>query len=420
MTESPRQLVSSASREELVRTLLTSPWRHQVLQTLAGRPERYRDIKAQLLRHLGALNAPTERMISAALRDLERLGLAEKGGGPRSPWKITALGATVLRDVGLLARIGRSRRHSRKPIAAGDDTPAAFPPRRPSDTLPTDNSASGGRAVLLGGSDVNGVPELNTAVAHPARRYDYWLGGKDNFAVDREAGDELERRFPGMRAGARANRHALARIAHYLAAEASIGQFLDVGTGIPTSPNTHEIAQAVNPRARVVYVDNDPLVLSHARALLTSTPEGETTYLHLDLREPERILDALRRGDTLDLTRPVALLLMAVLHFVRDREQARTIVRHLMDALPSGSYLAVTQFTLDFLPDHEKAAYREMLAAGQGDAWPIERQQFDRLFDDLDLVDPGIVLVSDWRPDGQAPQVDPSRISIWAGVARKP
>ena len=170
----------------------------------------------------------------------------------------------------------------------------------------------------------------------------------------------------------------------------------------------------------MLYVDNDPLVMTHARALLTSTPEGVTDYIEADLRDPRSILEAPQLGATLDLSRPVAVMLIAILHFIPGPGQAKPIVERLIDELPSGSYLAATHFTLDFMPEHEQATYRQMLDSGMSDIWPRDRAEFTALFDGLDLVDPGISLVSEWRPEPGAVHVDPSRISIWAGVARKP
>ena len=250
---------------------------------------------------------------------------------------------------------------------------------------------------------------FDASVPHPARRYNYWLGGKDNFAVDRASADLIEQRFPGVRAGARANRDVLGRMTRYLAAEAGVRQFLDVGTGLPTADNTHEVAQGVAPDSRVLYVDNDPLVMSHARALLTSSPEGATDYIEADLRRPADILADPKLREMLDLSQPVALMLVAVLHFIPGDGQAQPLVQRLMAALPSGSYLAVTHGTTDFLPAAERAAYKELLATGKSDIWPRDRAEFTALFDGLDLVEPGIVLPTQWRPDPDTDQsVDPS------------
>ncbi len=223
-----------------------------------------------------------------------------------------------------------------------------------------------------------------------------------------------------MRAGVLANRAVLGRMTAYLAGEAGIDQFLDIGTGLPTAQNTHEVAQGITAHSRVLYVDNDPLVMAHARALLTSSDEGKTNYIEADLRDPDAILNALELHDTLDLSQPVALMLVAILHFIPGEGQAEPLVRRLVSELASGSYLAITHFTLDFLSASEQAAYRHMLASGLSDVWPRGRAEFAALFDGLDLVEPGIVLASDWRPDADAESVDPSRISIWAGVGRKP
>jgi hypothetical protein len=260
---------------------------------------------------------------------------------------------------------------------------------------------------------------LDPTRMHPARRYNYWLGGKDNFAVDRASGDEIEKAFPGMRAGVQANRAVLGRMTQYLASEAGVRQFLDIGTGLPTADNTHEVAQRIAPETRVVYVDNDPLVMVHARALLTSAPEGRTAYIEADLRDPQSILADPQLRQTLDLNRPIALMLVAILHFIHGPGQAQPLVRHLIDALPVGSYLAVTHFTTDFLPEEERALYQQLLNDGQIDIWPRDRHEFTRFFDGLELVDPGIALATLWRPDTDTDDVDPSRISNWAGLGRK-
>ncbi|MEV6850658.1 SAM-dependent methyltransferase [Actinoplanes sp. NPDC051411] len=261
---------------------------------------------------------------------------------------------------------------------------------------------------------------VDTHVAHSARRYNYWLGGKDNFQADRDSADEIEASFPGVRQAVRANREVLGRMTRYLARDAGVRQFLDIGTGLPTADNTHEVAQRVNPAARVLYVDNDPLVMTHARALLTSTPEGMTNYIEADLRRPQDILSSPELLDTLDLSQPVALMLIAILHFLPDREQERAVVGRLMDALPSGSYLAATHATFDFMSERGKAVATEMLTTGRADTWPSTRDEFARLFDGLDLVEPGIALLTEWRPDERTSEYDPARVNMWAAVARKP
>jgi len=189
--------------------------------------------------------------------------------------------------------------------------------------------------------------EIDTSRPHPARTYDYFLGGKNNFAADREVADKVLAGWPAIRVGVRENRKFLARVVTYLAGEVGVRQFLDIGTGLPTANNTHEVAQAVAPSSRVVYVDNDPLVLAHARALLTSSPEGRTAYIHADLRDPAAILNDPVTRDVLDFTQPVALMLIAILHMIPDEEQPAEIISTLLDALPSGSYLVASHTALD-------------------------------------------------------------------------
>jgi hypothetical protein len=261
--------------------------------------------------------------------------------------------------------------------------------------------------------------ELNTNVAHPARVYDYWLGGKDNFPADRALAEHMMQAIPTMPALAAANRAFLGRAVRYLAGEAGIRQFLDIGTGIPTSPNVHEVAQAVAPDARVVYVDNDPIVLAHARALLTSRDVGETAFIMADLREPQSILDHPTLKDTLDLSRPVAVLVVAVLMYFRDSEHPNPfeMVATLMEPMPSGSYVAITHPTPDFNPE---ATAMAVAAAEQAGITLVPRSQgeVERFFTGLEVVDPGVVPVLAWRPD--EPPADPRSAYYWAGIARKP
>ena len=233
-------------------------------------------------------------------------------------------------------------------------------------------------------------PEFNTGIAHPARVYDYWLGGKDNFAADRKVGDSVMAAIPSAPL-ARQNRAFLGRAVHYLAAEAGIRQFLDIGTGIPTAGNTHEVAQAAAPDARVVYVDNDPIVLAHARALMTSDPAGATAFILADFRDAGKILADPALRQTLDFDQPVALMLIALLHFFTDDQHPQAIVSSLIDVLPSGSYLAITNLTADFM-DPDQAA-RATQAGQQGGITYVPRTQAEvaAFFSGLDLVDPGVV-----------------------------
>jgi trans-aconitate methyltransferase len=237
---------------------------------------------------------------------------------------------------------------------------------------------------------------LDTSVAHPARVYDYWLGGKDNFAADREAAERVLAVTPGLRFRVRANRAFLGRATRYLAADAGVRQFLDIGTGIPTGDNTHEVAQKAAPDARIVYVDNDPIMLLHAQALLRSTPEGATDYLQADLREPGLILD--RAARILDFGQPVAVMLLGVLHLIQDSEDPWGIVAQLMDAMPSGSYLTISHPAIDIHRAQAEAqrVYNERVSTPQT---LRTREQVARFFAGLDLVEPGLVQVHQWRPD---------------------
>jgi hypothetical protein len=265
-----------------------------------------------------------------------------------------------------------------------------------------------------------GATGIDVSVAHPARRYNYWLGGKDNFAADRVSGDELEKLFPKVRAGALANRALLRRATRFLAADAGIRQFLDIGTGLPTADNTHEVAQAVAPDSRVVYVDNDPLVMVHARALLTSSREGRTAYIEADLNDPVSILGDRVLQDTLDMSQPVGLMLIAVLHCVRGHGAAKPIVGRLLDALPPGSYLVATHATSDFGTPEQQALYQRLIEEGKSDVWTRGKDEFAELFDSLELVEPGVVPASEWRPAPGETIPARSDINVWTAVGRKP
>jgi S-adenosyl methyltransferase len=270
------------------------------------------------------------------------------------------------------------------------------------------------------GVDPRLASRIDSTKAHPARRYNYWLGGKDNFRADRESGDELERLYPTIRVGVLENRAFLQRTVRFLAAEAGIRQFLDIGTGLPTADNTHEVAQRVAADSRIVYVDNDPLVLTHARALLTSNEQGATAYIEADLREPDSILSDPTLTATLDLNRPVGLILVAVLHFVPGAGAAQPILRRLLDAVPSGSYVAATHVTQDFVDQDTKDRYWRMYHAGKADIWPRSRDEFAGSMTGLDLVEPGIVQVHQWRPPYGGEIRTPEEVGIWGVVARKP
>jgi hypothetical protein len=261
--------------------------------------------------------------------------------------------------------------------------------------------------------------EIDTSRPHPARTYDYFLGGKNNFAADREVADKVLEAWPTIRVGVRENRKFLARVVRYLAGEVGIRQFLDIGTGLPTADNTHEVAQAVTPTARIVYVDNDPLVLAHARALLTSSPEGRTAYIHADLRDPLSILNDPVTREVLDFDQPIALMLIAILHMIPDAEKPDEIMATLLDALPSGSYVVASHIT----GEHSEGAAsgeRTFQQASLNAQWR-DSDVFARLaFGGLELVPPGVVLTSEWRNDDPGPRPTAADISAYGGVARKP
>jgi hypothetical protein len=260
----------------------------------------------------------------------------------------------------------------------------------------------------------NPLPEIDTTVPHSARIWNYWLGGKDNYAVDREAGEAFCEIFPGMVDVARAVRHFLARAVRYLADEAGIRQFLDIGTGLPTVDNTHEIAQRAAPESRIVYVDNDPLVLAHARALLTSTPQGATDYLDADLRDPDTILEA--AAQTLDFSRPIGLMLLGIMAHISDDGEAQSILNRLLDALPSGSHLVLSDGTNTDKAREE--AHRRYNAGGAVPYLLRSPEQITRFFGALEPVEPGVVSVSQWRAE-PSPFGPPAEVSTFGGVARK-
>jgi hypothetical protein len=260
------------------------------------------------------------------------------------------------------------------------------------------------------------VAEFDSSKPSIARVYNYWLGGKDNFAADREAGEQTIAVYPGIRQSARANRAFLARTVRHLAEEEGIRQFLDIGTGLPTANNTHEVAQASAPDSRIVYVDNDPVVLAHARALLTGSPQGATAYLDADLRETEKILG--QAAETLDFSQPVALMLIAILHYIPDADEARAIVGRLLAAVPEGSFLVITHAGSDLFPE-EIGAFEKNL----NDHLPADqhvaraRDEVQRFFDGTELLAPGVVRVSEWRPETLEESATPT--TLWGGAGRK-
>ena len=258
---------------------------------------------------------------------------------------------------------------------------------------------------------------IDTTVSHSARIWDYWLGGKDNYQVDREVGDRIEEMLPDIVRQAREDRLFLGRVVRYLAGEAGIRQFLDIGTGLPTADNTHQVAQRVAPECKIVYVDNDPLVLAHARALLTSTPEGVTDYLHADMHDPGSIIAG--AGRTLDFGRPIAITMLGVLWHVMDNDEANAIVDRLVQAMPSGSYLALNHPTLEVTGEKMATAIQYWNQYGKPPGTHRTPDELIRFFDGMDLVEPGVVSITRWRPEATS-SGEPEEIDQFGGVGRKP
>ncbi|WP_181794833.1 SAM-dependent methyltransferase [Streptomyces sp. WELS2] len=256
---------------------------------------------------------------------------------------------------------------------------------------------------------------IDTSRPHPARMYDYYLGGKDSYPVDEEAAERVISFLPAIRAAARTNRSFMNRAVRLLA-ERGVHQFLDVGTGIPTEPNLHQVVQAVNPRSHVVYVDNDPIVLRHAEALLSSTPEGATKYIEADVREPDKIIEGAR--EILDFEQPIALSLVALLHFVSDEFRPYDLVSELMAPLPSGSFLVLSHVTGDFDP----AGWGKAVEIYRKSGIPAQvrsREEVTRFFPGLDLIDPGVQVVTDWHPEPDQ-EFAGEQVPLYVGVAQKP
>jgi O-methyltransferase involved in polyketide biosynthesis len=265
-------------------------------------------------------------------------------------------------------------------------------------------------------SGVTQLPNgIDTSVPHPARVYDYWLGGKDNFAADRRAAEAGYRAFPGILQSVQANRAFLGRAVRYLVTEAGIRQFLDVGSGLPTASNTHEIAQEKAPESRVVYVDNDPVAVLHARVLLHSSPEGRTDFLLADARDPAAVVE--QAAATLDFSQPVTVMILGVLHFLPDDDQVAAIVATFKDAIAPGSHLVISHLASDIAPEAVAEFGRNLRENGVAQDAQRSRDQVAGLFAGLDLLDPGVVPVSRWRPDTDA---EAAAVTIlWGGVARK-
>ena len=372
-------------------------WHEPILRLLTTAPTRFRDIRTQLNSKHGN-KAPLDGQISKSLRSLGELGYVQKSNSKHSPWFLTELGDEA---VSILDRAYRTVDTDVAPLSRVDKV---------------ETSLSSGQWRI--GVDRQVDLGIDTTRAHPARRYNYLLGGKDNFQPDRDSGDELARLNPAIKIAAQENRAFLQRAVGFLAKQ-GIRQFIDIGTGLPTADNTHEVAQRIAPESRIVYVDNDPLVLVHARALLTSTPEGRTAYLDADLREPEKILNDPVLRDSLDLTQPTGLVLVSILPFVPGNDVAGPIVRTLLDAVPSGSYLVLSHATFDTLDPEVAAKYWEMFHAGKSDIWPRTEAEVRDLFAGLELAEPGLVQVHQWRPRPDAIPRTSKEINNWGAVARK-
>ena len=279
--------------------------------------------------------------------------------------------------------------------------------------MPSDEATA---AAVDGGAGRTGALPFDTTVAHQARVYNYLLGGKDNYAADREAAEKAARVYPDGAFTARANRAFLGRAVRYLTGEAGVRQFLDIGTGIPTKGNVHEVAQAVAPETRVLYADYDPIVLAHARALLTSHEAGATDYIEADLRDTGAILS--HAGQFLDLTQPVAVTLVAILHAIPDADDPHAIVARIMDAVPPGSYLTMTHMAWDILDDSTQQGLNGITGGlFQQELTYRSREQVARFFEGTDLVEPGLVRAEQWRPD--TPVDNGHKSFLWAGVGRK-
>ena len=277
-----------------------------------------------------------------------------------------------------------------------------------------DTTGAGQDATAGGGATLS--RRIDTTRPHSARIWNYLAGGKDYYPVDKAAAERVLTVFPGMRDMTLHSRAFIGRVVRYLAGEVGLRQFLDIGTGLPTQDNTHEVAQRVAPECRIVYVDNDPLVLAHAEALLTSTPEGRCAYLHADVRDPEDILR--QAAHTLDFSRPVGLMLMGVLGLVPDEEEARSIVARLMRALPSGSYLGLNDGTTTD-PAYVEAIRRHNAQSGAVPYTPRSLEQIARFFDGLELLEPGVVSCARWRLE-VTPFGLPDDVAVYGGLAYKP
>jgi DNA-binding PadR family transcriptional regulator len=401
-------------------------WDAAALVCLEEHPLRYTELGTGLTAWAG--RRPSDTALTRTVKRLRRTGLIAtqpgRDSGWRAPYLITDAGRLRLAEIRELvaANVDSTKNQT---AAANRSATTADPMLTPDGRRQTGHMPSLGEARPdRDGATVDADHEqraraIDTSKAHPARRYNYWIGGKDHFIADRESGDEIARVMPTVRIAALQNRAFLRRAVHYLA-QTGIRQFLDIGTGIPAPNNTHEVAQAVHRDSRVIYVDNDPIVLTHARVLFTGTPEGRTAYIDADLREPEKILNHPDVLATLNFDQPIGLLLIAVLHFVGDTEDVYGIVERLVQAFPPGSFLAIAQATMDFMTPEEKVRAEAVVASGQHGAMHFRsRDAVSRFFNGLDLVAPGVVPLAEWHnTDPHIP--DPADIGGYGAVAKIP
>ena len=259
---------------------------------------------------------------------------------------------------------------------------------------------------------------FDASIPSPARMWNYWVGGKDNFAADRAAAARVQAAMPSIPMIARSVRLFLIDIVRSLAVDYDVRQFLDIGTGLPTADNTHDVAQRAAPESRIVYADYDPVVLSHARALLTSTPEGMTDYIQADLRDPDTILEAARQ--TLDFSRPIAVLLLAILHFIPDADDPYGVVKRLMDEMPPGSFLVICHAPSDIHPDQVAEMTRRYNESGAAQMRPRSHEEVVAFFSGLEMIGPGVVPIAEWLRRGQADPRNSTALAGHVGVGRKP
>ncbi|GAA1025797.1 hypothetical protein GCM10009557_01140 [Virgisporangium ochraceum] len=404
-------------------SLVHNVWDATALFCLEDHALRYTDLGSQMSEWSG--QRLSDSTVTQTVKRLFRAGMVETikdndGARTVSRYALTDAGRARLAKLRVLQSAGAAARtEARPPHATRDGATHGIARQSTSaddSTMAWDDRDPGGAQEPVDGS----ANRFDIFKPHPARRYNYWLGGKDHYPADRQSAAEIEKVMPSVVMGARENRKFQRRVVRFLAAEAGIRQFLDIGTGLPAPDNTHEVAQAIDPTSRIVYVDNDPLVLANARALLTGTSEGRTAYIDADLREPEKILGHPDLRGTLDLDQPVALLLIAVLHFIVDDEDPYGLVARLLGKLAPGSYVAITNVTQDFMPAEQVEVVNAAASTGRhGQVRFRSAAELGQFFEGTDLVPPGICSVADWQRD-ESPPPPAADVSCLGGVARVP